>query len=309
MTHTESAWVVTGPTSGYGRATALELARHGTVVLVGRSPEKVAAVRAEIQAAGGHAVPVVADFADIVSVRRAAAEIAALGLPIRGVLNNAGIQTAARAVSRQGWDLSFAVNHLGPLAFTEALIPTLADGTNIVFIASAVEDPQRKAAVRVGFRGARYISAEASSRGEFAPGGSTHAGWDAYATSKQGNLATVFCLAREHPRLRFRAIEPGVNPGSNLGDLPPAARRLAKALTPALTVLPHFTTSKRAAKIITRIVTDSSTASGVYYDENGAPMRGSEQVHDPAFSDRYVAESRALLAAVPASVMDVGPSV
>lgn len=300
MAQTSAAWVVTGPTSGYGRATALELGRSGTVVLVGRSPDKLAAVREQIRAAGGSAVPVVADFADITSVRRAAEEIAALGLPIRGVLNNAGILTAESTRSAQGWDISFAVNHLGPLAFTDALIPTLADGTNIVFIASAVEDPERKPAVRSGFRGARYVSAEAASRGEFVPGGSAHAGWDAYATSKQGNLAAVFSLAREHPRLRFRAIEPGVNPGSNLGDLPPAARRLARLLAPVLAALPHFTTSKRAARIITRIVTDPSAASGRYYDENGAPMQGSAQVRDPAFSDRYIAESRALLSAMPA---------
>jgi NAD(P)-dependent dehydrogenase (short-subunit alcohol dehydrogenase family) len=121
---------------------------------------------------------------------------------------------------------------------------------------------------------------------------------DAYATSKQGNLATVFSLAREHPRLRFRAIEPGVNPGSNLGELPPALRLLAKALSPALTLVPHFTTSKRAARVITRIVTDASTESGTYYDENGTKMRASAQVSDPAFSDRYVRESRALLESV-----------
>ena len=192
------------------------------------------------------------------------------------------------------------MNHLAPLAFTEALIPTLTTGTNLVFIASAVEDPERRPAVRVGFRGARYISAEASARGEFVPGGSTHAGWDAYATSKQGNLATVFTLAREHPNLRLRAVEPGVNPGSHRGALPPVARALAKALTPALVVLPHFTTSQRAAKVIARIVTDPSDASGVYYDENGAMMRGSKQIHDPAFSNRSIAESRALLRTLPA---------
>ena len=296
---TGSAWVVTGPTSGYGRATALELARHGTVVLVGRSPQRLSDVAAEIRTAGGRSESVVADFSDVVSVRRAAAEILALGLPVRGVLNNAGIQTADTTPSAQGWDPSFAVNHLGPLAFTEALVPGLADGTNVVFIASAVEDPERTLAVRAGFRGARYISAEASARGEFTPGGSTHPGWDAYATSKQGNLATVFTLAREHPRLRFRAIEPGVNPGSNLGDLPPAARVLVRALTPALTLLPHFTTSRRAARVIARIVTDPSAATGVYYDENGDPLKGSTRITDPAFSDRYIAESRELLSTVP----------
>ena len=46
-------------------------------------------------------------------------------------------------------------NHLGPFAFTEALVQHLADGTNVVFIGSAVEDPERKPAVVAGFRGAR----------------------------------------------------------------------------------------------------------------------------------------------------------
>jgi hypothetical protein len=61
-----------------------------------------------------------------------------------------------------------------------------------------------------------------------------------------GLLAAVFSLARQHPRLRLRAIEPGVNPGSNLGsDTSAAVHILAKALAPALSLLPHFTTSKR----------------------------------------------------------------
>ena len=293
-------WVVTGPTSGFGRATALELAHHGHVVLVGRSPEKLAAVKAEIEQRGGAATIVVADLADVVSARRAAAEVAALGLPIKGVLNNAGVMLSKPAVSTQGWDLSFATNHLGPLAFTDVLIPDLADGTNIVFITSAAEDPKRVPAVRAGFRGGRYISAQASARSEYTPGGSKRAGMDAYATSKQGNLAAVFSLARQHPRLRFRAIEPGVNPGSNLGsDTSAAVHILAKALAPALSLLPHFTTSKRAGRVISRIVADPSGATGTYYDENGQPMKASKQVSDPAFSDRYVDESRDLLATVP----------
>jgi NAD(P)-dependent dehydrogenase (short-subunit alcohol dehydrogenase family) len=292
------AWVVTGPTSGFGHATALELARHGTVVLVGRNPEKLAEVKTEIESRGGTATTVVADLSDVISARRAGAEIAALNLPIHGVLNNAGVMLSTPATSPQGWELAFATNHLGPLAFTDALIPALADGTNIVFITSAVEDPERIPAVRAGFRGGRYISAVAAARGEYTPGGSKRPGMDAYATSKQGNLATVFSLARQHPRLRFRAIEPGVNPGSNLGELAAPTRLLAKALTPALTVLPHFTTSTRAARVISKIVTDPSAATGTYYDENGKPMKASAQVSDPEFSDRYLSESRDLLATI-----------
>lgn len=295
----EPAWVVTGPTSGLGYRTALELVGHGTLVLVGRNAAKLADVQREIEAGGGSARTVVADLGDVVSARRAADSIAAMELPIRGVLNNAGIMLSKPATSPQGWELAFATNVLGPLAFTDALVPTLADGTNVVFITSAVEDPERTIAVRAGFRGSRFTTAADAANGVYRPGGSSRPGMDAYATSKQGSLAAVFVMARETPRLRFRAIEPGVNPGSNLGsDVPPALHAVSRALSPALALLPHFTTPARAGKVIARILTDTSDASGVYYDENGRPMQGSTQVRDSAFADRYVAESRELIASV-----------
>src|SRR3984893_18692388 len=85
------AYVITGPTSGIGRATTLEVIKHGKVVLVGRDREKLNQLRKEVERKGGQAVSVVCDLADLASVRRAAAEIIALHLPIAGLLNNAGI--------------------------------------------------------------------------------------------------------------------------------------------------------------------------------------------------------------------------
>lgn len=297
---TTRAWVVTGPTAGIGRRTALDLARHGTVVLVGRSRSKLDDVEAAIRAKGGHAVSVVCDLSDVRSARRAAAEIIALDLPIAGVLNNAGIFPSTSFRSAQGWDGAFATNHLGPFAFTEALVPALPDGANVVFVCSGVEDPRRRPAVVAGFRGARYLSAEASARGEWAPGGSSKPGFDAYATSKQANLATVLAFARETPRLRFNAVEPGFSPGSDLGrDANPALRLLAKyVLSPIAPVVRYWSTPERAARMITTVLTDDTGGTGTYFDENGRPMRGSGQVHDPGFQDRVVAETRALLAAV-----------
>ena len=294
------AWIITGPTSGIGRRTALELAKHGTVVLVGRDLGRLGELEAEIQErTGGHAVSVVCDFSDIISVQRAAAQIIALDLPIAGLVNNAGMAgLTVPAQTAQGWDVSFATNHLGPFAFTEALIPHLPDGANVVFVCSAVEDPERKPAVKVGYRGGRYISAEASARGEWQPGGSSHAGYDAYATSKQCNLATVLAFAPEMPRLRFNAVEPGFNPGTGLAREAHVTVRfvLRYVLAPLAPLIKYWSTPKRAARVITEVLTDESSQTGVYYDENGKPMVGSAQVRVPAFADRIVAETRALLA-------------
>jgi NAD(P)-dependent dehydrogenase (short-subunit alcohol dehydrogenase family) len=299
------AYIITGPTSGIGRSTALELAKRGTVVLVGRDRGRLAEVQKTIEQRGQHAVSVVCDLSDLASVRRAAAEIVALDLPIVGLLNNTGMMQKHLTRNALGWDMSFATNHLGPFALTEALAPHLPDGTNVVFVASAVEDPERKPAVAAGFRGGRYISAEASARGEWKPGGSAKPGMDAYATSKQCNLATAMVFARETPRMHFNAVEPGFTPATGLGrDAGAFVRFLAKYIMPLLVplLMPFIrilSTPKRAGRMIAKILTDASGQTGIYYDEGGQPMLGSTLVRDPKFQDRIVAETRALLSTVP----------
>ena len=296
-----NAYIITGPTSGIGRATALELAKYGTVVLVGRDRNKLDALQKIIERKGQHAMPVVCDLSDLVGVRRAAAEIVALRLPIAGLLNNAGIMQMRPTKNALGWDLSFVTNHLGPFALTEALIPHLPDGTNVVFVVSAVEDPERKPAVAAGFRGGRYISAEASAWGEWKPGGAKQPGLDAYATSKQAILAAALAFARETPRLHFNAVEPGVTPTTALArDAGVFVRLLSKTLIPLLVplLMPFIkilSTPRRAARVITQIMIDTSGQTGVYYDEGGHPMLGSALVRDPKFQDLVVAETRALL--------------
>lgn len=296
------AYIITGPTSGIGRSTALELARHGPVVLVGRDPGRLGEMRQTIERAGQRAVPVVCDLADPVSVRRAAAEIAGLGLTLAGLVNNAGIMQLRPTKNAQGWDTTFATDHLGPFALTEALAPLLPDGASVVFVCSGVEDPARRPAVIAGFRGGRYLSAEASARGEWQPGGSHLPGGDAYATAKQCELATALAFARETPRLRFNAVEPGFSPATGLGrDANVFLRFLSKyLLSLAAPFVKYWSTPARAARVITDAVLNEPGATGVYYDERGKPMLGSARVRDPEFQDRVTAETRALLATVPA---------
>jgi NAD(P)-dependent dehydrogenase (short-subunit alcohol dehydrogenase family) len=296
------AYVITGPTSGIGRRTALELAAHGTVVLVGRDPGKLGEVQRAIEGGGGQAVTVVCDLSDIAAVRRAAAEIVGLGLPLAGLVNNAGLSQMRPTKNAQGWDTVFATDHVSPFVLTEALLPQLPDGSNVVFVCSGVEDPKRRPAVIAGFRGGRYISAEASARGEWEPGGSALPGGDAYATSKQCELAAALAFARETPRLRFNAVEPGFNPATGLGrDANVMLRGLARyVLAPLAPFIKYWSTPGRAAKVITTVALNRAGTTGVYYDEKGRPMLGSVLVREPEFQDRVMAETRALLATVPA---------
>lgn len=293
------AYIITGPTSGFGLATAFEVAKHGTIVLVGRDREKLRALQDAIQEKGGVAVSVVCDVSDIVSVRRAAAEIIGLKLPLAGLVNNAGIMQLNPTRSAQGWDMTFATDHLGPFLLTEALIPHLPDGANIVFIVSGVEDPERKPAKTAGFRGGRFLSAEASARGEWKPGGATNSGYDAYATSKQCELAAALEFARETPRLHVNAVEPGFSPGTGLGrDANTFLRFLGKhVLQPLAPHIKYWSSPKLAAHVITKVLLNEEGATGVYYDEKGHSMQASTLVRDPDFRARVVAETRMLLAA------------
>lgn len=296
----ERAYIVTGPTSGIGRATALKLAQSETVILVARNRSRLEEVQRMIEQRGGRAASIVCDLSDLTSVRRAADEIVTLGLPLAGLLNNAGISPTRPSKNAQGWDLTFATNYLGPFALTEALLSHLPDGANVVFVASAVEDPERKPAKALGMKGGRYVSVEASVCGEWMPGGSKLPGADAYATSKQCVLAATFELAREVPRLHFRAVEPGITPGTGLGG--DANAILHFLFGQVITRLPPFSkyrsTPDQAAGVITRVLTDRSGKSGVYYDERGEPMTGSPLVQDPNFQSRVVSETRQFLAKV-----------
>src|SRR5258707_4058351 len=296
-----NAYIITGPASGIGRLTALELAKHGAVVLVGRDGGKLDEVQKTIEQRGEHAVSVVCDLSDFASVRRMAAEIVALNLPIVGLLNNAGIFPMRATKNALDWDIAFATNHLGPFALTEALMPHLPNGANVVFVCSGVEDPERKPAKAAGFRGGRYISADASARGEWKPRGSAMPGADAYATSKLCNLATGMVFARETPPLRFNALQPGFTPNTGLGrEANVFLRFLANYILPVLAPhIKYWSTPKKAARVATKVVIDVSGQTGIYYDEGGNPMLGSELVRDPKFTARVVAETRALLATVP----------
>jgi len=137
---TGRAYLVTGATSGIGRATAEELARRGgTVVLACRSEERAKATIGALRRATGSTsiffVPL--DLADLASVRAAARSFCGLGLPLHVLVNNAGIG-GVRGVTRDGFELAFGTNHLGHFLLTNLLLDQLraAAPARVVTVAS-----------------------------------------------------------------------------------------------------------------------------------------------------------------------------
>ena len=120
--------LVTGGTSGIGLITARELLRTGArVVITSRDAAKGAAVAERLARESGNAnVEVLAcDFASLDSIRAAAAEFMRGHDRLHVLVNNAGGYNPRRELSKDGLELTFAVNHLGYFLLTHLLIDLL----------------------------------------------------------------------------------------------------------------------------------------------------------------------------------------
>ena len=119
--------LVTGATSGIGRVTAEVLAARGAKVwLACRDAAKTKPVLDAISKAGGAAELVPVDLSDLDSVRACAGKVLAQAGPLHVLINNAGL-AGRKALTKQGFELTFGVNHLGHFLLTQLLLPKLLE--------------------------------------------------------------------------------------------------------------------------------------------------------------------------------------
>jgi retinol dehydrogenase-13 len=119
--------VVSGSTSGVGLSAVRRLARGGAhIVMVCRNREKAEAVRREIAEQHGVSVDIViADFADLDSVRAAAGSVCKNYPRIDVLINSVGLHSTGRFTTAAGFEMVFCVNHLGPFLLTYLLLERL----------------------------------------------------------------------------------------------------------------------------------------------------------------------------------------
>jgi len=152
--------VITGANSGTGKEAATRLGAAGAhVIMAVRTPGKGEQAKAEILGSHPQASLEIrrVDLADLTSVRDFADGLAADGVPVDLLLNNAGVMMPpTRMTTADGFELQFGSNFLGPFALTLHLLPLIlaaratAGGPRIVTMASGLanfgrihfEDPQ-----------------------------------------------------------------------------------------------------------------------------------------------------------------------
>jgi NAD(P)-dependent dehydrogenase (short-subunit alcohol dehydrogenase family) len=117
--------LVTGATSGIGKATAMGLAQRGaTVVMVGRDREKSEAVQKEIKTkSGNEAVDLLlADLSSQASVQQLTENFLQRYAKLHVLINNAGMSSLRRRETVDGLEVTFAVNQLAPFLLTNVLL-------------------------------------------------------------------------------------------------------------------------------------------------------------------------------------------
>ena len=186
--------LLTGATRGIGHAAAIQLARDGAeLALVGRDPERVQAVAVEARAAGGGA-PVHEHVADLMSM----ADVRALAEEVRGrygqidvLANNAGALFASRKETPEGFEQTFALNHLAPFLLTNLLRDRLAGGRVVTTSSDAH---------KAGHLDLDDLQSERKS----------YAAMRVYGISKLCNILFTRELARRAPELHANCFHPGV---------------------------------------------------------------------------------------------------
>jgi NAD(P)-dependent dehydrogenase (short-subunit alcohol dehydrogenase family) len=197
--------VVTGATDGIGKVTARELAKAGAAVtIVGRNAAKGESVVEELRAAAGHdGVDFVqGDLLTLKGVRAAAETLKGRLKSIDVLVNNAGAAFVKRGVTEDGFEQTFALNHLAYFLMTSLLLDLLkaSSAGRIVNVASEAH------------RGTQLKLDDLQNT-------KSYSGWRAYQQSKLANIYFTYELARrlQETKVTANCLHPGFV-ASRFGD-------------------------------------------------------------------------------------------
>jgi retinol dehydrogenase-12 len=275
--------IVTGANAGIGKHTAIGLARRGArVVMVARDPLKGAAAHREVIAAAGHdGVDLVrGDLATVASTQALADELLARYAAIDVLVNNAGVWITKRRENADGFEATFATNHLAPYLLTLRLLERLKEAAQgrVVTLTSELH---RRGVVD-------FDDLQTTRR--------RYSGVQAYADSKLMNIMFTRALARrlEGTRVTANAVHPGKVHTEITRKAQGVSGFLARVFTPVVGPL-LLTAAQGAATSIHVAASDEGGAVSGEYFAKSAVVAPRARALDDATGERLWAVSAELV--------------
>jgi NAD(P)-dependent dehydrogenase (short-subunit alcohol dehydrogenase family) len=222
--------IITGANSGLGFECARSIAnadKSWHIVLACRNIKNGEEAKQKLIELTGHVdfSAMELDLASLQSVRRFADRFATAGLPpLRGIVNNAGVQVLrGLKFTPDGYELTFGTNHLGHFLLTQLLLDSIAPPARIVVVASGTHDPDANEGKRnkALFLGAKKLAKPENEK--------EMSGMQRYTTSKLANVSFTYELARRvrDRNITVNAFDPIAVPATNmLRSLNPVLRWL-----------------------------------------------------------------------------------
>jgi hypothetical protein len=257
--------LVTGSTSGIGRAVALALGRLGADVIVhGRDAGEGEQVVDTLTETGAKAVFVQADFADPDAVRHLAEATREWTGGLDLLVNNAGGLFREGRLVGPGIEQTFHVNHLAPFLLTAELLDHLRDGARVVTTASEAH------------RGATFDLTGVQSTDD-------HSGMNAYSLSKLANILFADELGRRLDEagrdIVSHSLHPGFVPGSKFGRFLPGP---LASLFQLIGVVPGTSSvADGAAEVLHVALSDAAGAETGLYFSGQQPVTPAPDARDP----------------------------
>lgn len=261
--------VMTGATAGFGLFAAQKMVEGGHALIVGaRNPD---ALPAEL---AGRAEALPLDLDSLADVRRFA-EAAGAGPPIDALVLNAGLQLAKPAKSADGFERTFAVNHLAHYLLLRLLADKLSPTARVILTGSGTHDPAEKTPVTPPI----HANAEYLAYPERDPQAETRArqgGFRAYSASKLCNIMTAREAALRYPALSVMSYDPGYVPHTSLGrDNPKIIATLVSYIVPLLMKGDRSSNIPRSGQFLADLVLAPHYADchGDYWSVRGPALR------------------------------------
>jgi len=294
--------VITGGNSGLGYQCAKYIAindKNYIVVIACRNPQKAKNAVENLRSETGNPsiYSLGLDLASLESIRKFYYDFCKEEYPpLYGLVCNAGLSSRNTEYTKDGFELTFGVNHLGHYLLSNLLLKQMAKNGRVVFVSSDTHDPSKY----FPFPAPIFTNAERLAYPEKDGGGKNNNLMMRYTASKLCNILCTYELAARlaaetASNITSNAFNPGFMPDTNL--VPSAANPVVRvAMAGLMKPFGGLGYSQKSGKALAALITDKQyeRVTGKYYDR-AEEVKSSEPSYDKAAAKKLWDESAELV--------------